>query len=155
MVSYFGGQLVVATFSYTAMLRSLSDNVPYAMASEEIETSPSLLDGIDWNRYVDPDLFDLGLDARQFMHDDQEEEALSEAMNLFKLGADVPEFSGVSKLPNEPLEIPEFPPVPEHGDNASEGTGAASRKFGDPLNEDYLAKLQQNAVAEIAREQTR
>ncbi len=111
--------------------------------------SPSLLDGIDWDRYGDPDLFDLGHDAREFMHDDREEEVFTEAMNLFESEADVPEFGGVSKLPNEPLEIPELPPVPQHGENVSEGN------FGEPVNEDYLAKLQQSAVADKTRDQTR
>ncbi len=117
------------------------------MALEDIVISPSLLDGIDLDRYVDPDLFDLGHDAREFIHDDREEEAFTEAMNLFVSEADVPEFGGVSKLPNEPLEIPELPPVPQHGENVSEG------KFGEPVNKDYLSKLQQCAVADKTRDQ--
>ncbi len=91
-------------------------------------------DSNDWDRYVDPDLIDLGPDAREFMRDDREEAVFSEAMNVFDFDAvpelplvsgDQTDFGDVSKL-SEP-EIPKLLPVPDHGDiggvsKPSEGT---------------------------------
>ena len=47
------------------------------MAMDKV-ISPSLLDSIDWDRYFDPDLFDLGPDAREFMKDNQREALLGD-----------------------------------------------------------------------------
>ena len=41
--------------------------------------SKSLLDSVDFTRYVDPDLFDLGLLTQYFLRDGEEEELFAEA----------------------------------------------------------------------------
>jgi len=41
--------------------------------------SKSLLDSVDFMRYVDPDLFDLGPLTQYFLRDDEEEELFAEA----------------------------------------------------------------------------
>ncbi len=48
----------------SVVVTSSGDNVLLPMAAHEVMISPSLLDSIDWDHYVDPYLFDLGPDTR-------------------------------------------------------------------------------------------
>lgn len=117
--------------------------------------SPCLFANIDTKKWVNPDLFDLGSPANEFMHNEEDEIALVEAFVDYEtLESDESDqlFLEACALLDQPGALQSDVAVYEVVESTSRsGEQGTTSQFGALVNEEYLNKLKVSAVPQKYR----